>query len=126
MAGVLFSGGQDSATCLAWALERYAYVETIGFTYGQRHDIEMECRLTVRDNIVRAFPHWHTQLMHRSKAGAWEMAHQLGGDALIEIILEDSHSCYMGERGARQDWGYGCAACPACELRANGWTEYIS
>ena len=227
MAGVLFSGGQDSATCLAWALERYAYVETIGFTYGQRHDIEMECRLTVRDNIVRAFPHWasrlgedhiidlsalgqisetsltrvveievsasglpttfvpgrnliflnfaaalgwrrgftdlvagmceadfsgypdcrketldtqmraislgldkpftlHTPLMHRSKAGAWEMAHQLGGDALIEIILEDSHSCYMGERGARQDWGYGCAACPACELRANGWTEYIS
>jgi len=62
MAGVLFSGGQDSATCLAWALERYAYVETIGFTYGQRHDIEMECRLTVRDNIVRAFPHWASRL----------------------------------------------------------------
>jgi len=225
MAGVLFSGGQDSATCLAWALERYGHVETIGFTYGQRHDIEMECRLTVRENIARAFPQWaerlgedhiidlsalgqisetsltrdveievsasglpttfvpgrnliflnfaaalgwrrgftdlvagmceadfsgypdcrketldaqmqaislgldkpftlHTPLMHRSKAGAWEMTHALGGAALTEIILEDSHTCYMGERGARHDWGYGCGSCPACELRANGWAEY--
>ena len=227
MAGVLFSGGQDSATCLAWALERYDHVETIGFTYGQRHDIEMECRLTVRGNIARGFPQWaeklgqdhiidlsalgqisetsltrdveievsqsglpttfvpgrnliflnfaaalgwrrgftdlvagmceadfsgypdcrkdtldaqmkaislgldkdftlHTPLMHRSKAGAWELARKLGGEALIQIILEDSHTCYMGERGARHDWGYGCGTCPACELRAKGWDVYKS
>lgn len=227
IAGVLFSGGQDSATCLAWALERFEHVETIGFTYGQRHDIEMQCRLTVRKNIVAAFPEWcarlgqdhiidlsalgqisetaltrdveidvsssglpttfvpgrnliflnfaaalgwrrgftdlvagmceadfsgypdcrketldaqmraislgldkdftlHTPLMNLSKAGAWSLAQSLGGDKLVQIILEDSHTCYMGERGARQIWGYGCGTCPACELRANGWADYIS
>jgi len=68
----------------------------------------------------------HTPLMHRSKAGAWELARKLGGEALIQIILEDSHTCYMGERGARHDWGYGCGTCPACELRAKGWAEYTS
>lgn len=226
-AGVLFSGGQDSATCLAWALERFEHVETIGFTYGQRHDIEMQCRLTVRENIAQAFPQWrarlgqdhiidlaalgqisetaltrdveidvsssglpttfvpgrnliflnfaaalgwrrgftdlvagmceadfsgypdcrketldaqmqaislgldknytlHTPLMNRSKAGAWALAEALGGAALVQIILEDSHTCYVGQRGARRDWGYGCGTCPACELRANGWAEYIS
>jgi len=227
MAGVLFSGGQDSATCLAWALERFDHVETIGFTYGQRHDIEMQCRLTVHDTIAQAFPKWaarlgedhiidlsalgqisetsltrdveievnqsglpttfvpgrnliflnfaaalgwrrgftqlvagmceadfsgypdcrkdtldaqmqaislgldkdftlHTPLMHRSKAGAWEMARELGGDPLVQIILEDSHTCYMGERGERHDWGYGCGTCPACELRAKGWAEFTA
>ncbi len=227
IAGVLFSGGQDSATCLAWALERFPRVETIGFTYGQRHDIEMQCRLTVRDNIAAAFPElraqlgpdhiidlsalgqisetsltrdveieinqsglpstfvpgrnliflnfaaalgWrrgftdlvagmceadfsgypdcrketldaqmraislgldkdftlHTPLMHRSKAGAWSLAQELGGDELMQIILEDSHTCYMGERGTRHDWGYGCGVCPACELRANGWAEFVA
>ncbi len=225
MAGVLFSGGQDSATCLAWALERFDHVETIGFTYGQRHDVEMDCRLRVKEAIARTFPQWrtrlgadhiidlaalgqisetsltrnveidinqsglpstfvpgrnliflnfaaalgwrrgftdlvagmceadfsgypdcrketldmqmraislgldkaftlHTPLMHCSKAGAWEMAEILGGEALTQIILEDSHTCYIGERGARHDWGYGCGSCPACELRANGWAEF--
>ncbi len=62
MAGVLFSGGQDSATCLAWALERFDQVETIGFTYGQRHDVEMACRLTVRNKIAETFPQWRSKL----------------------------------------------------------------
>lgn len=225
MAGMLFSGGQDSATCLAWALERYAHVETIGFTYGQRHNIEMECRLTLREKMAAFKPEWeqrlgqdhiidlsalgqisetsltrdveievsrsglpttfvpgrnliflnfaaalgwrrgfsdlvagmceadfsgypdcrietldtqmraislgldkefklHTPLMHRSKAGAWELASELGGAGFIEMILEDSHTCYLGERGMRHDWGYGCAGCPACVLRENGWSEY--
>ena len=44
---VLFSGGQDSATCLAWALDRYAQVETVGFHYGQRHAVELDCRKVV-------------------------------------------------------------------------------
>lgn len=61
-AGLLFSGGQDSATCLAWALETFDHVETIGFDYGQRHDIEMKCRLDVRQSVCDAFPQWAARL----------------------------------------------------------------
>ncbi len=222
---IMFSGGQDSATCLAWALSRYDYVETVGFNYEQRHVVEMECRKVVLDNVVKTFPEWgvklgedhivdlsalgaisetsltrdveitlsdeglpntfvpgrnlifltfagalgyrrgltriiggmceadfsgypdcrketldaqmqaislgmdktftlETPLMHLSKAGAWDLAYKLGGQKLVEIILEDTHTCYIGERGERFDWGYGCAACPACELRAKGWAGY--
>jgi len=224
---IMFSGGQDSATCLAWALDRFDYVETIGFNYEQRHFIEMKCRQTVLANISAAFPLWgaklgedhivdltalgaisetsltrdmeitlsqdglpstfvpgrnliflnfaaalgyrrdlttliggmceadfsgypdcrietlsaqmqaislgmdkvftlETPLMDLSKAGAWDLAFKLGGQALVDIILEDTHTCYLGERGERHDWGYGCAACPACELREQGWTKYAS
>ncbi|WP_026940951.1 7-cyano-7-deazaguanine synthase QueC [Hellea balneolensis] len=222
---ILFSGGQDSATCLAWALENYDYVETVGFNYEQRHAIEMQCRKVVLENIASAFPNWGTKLgkdhivdlsalgaisdtsltrdveitmddeglpstfvpgrnliflnfaaavayrrgittliggmceadfsgypdcrketldaqmqaislgmdkaytletplMHLSKSGAWALAEKLGGQLLIDIILEDSHSCYKGTRGVRFDWGYGCGECPACELRAKGWADY--
>jgi 7-cyano-7-deazaguanine synthase len=218
---VLFSGGQDSATCLAWALQRYARVETVGFDYGQRHHVEMTARERVRSGLAASFPHWGdrlgedfvidlagygaiadsaltadraiemqanglpstfvpgrnlvfltvasalayrrghgvlvggmcetdfsgypdcrrntidamqtalglglemaveiaTPLMHLDKAATWALAHQLGGDALIGLIKEDSHTCYRGERGKRHAWGYGCGDCPACELRANG------
>lgn len=224
---IMFSGGQDSATCLAWALDRFDYVETLGFDYDQRHSIEMTCRKTVLDNMRAAFPKWadklgddhivdlsalgaisetsltrdveiilsegglpntfvpgrnliflnfaaalgyrrglttliggmceadfsgypdcrietldaqmnaislgmdrtftlETPLMHLSKAQAWALAHKLGGQSLIDLILEDTHSCYMGERDARHAWGYGCKTCPACELRAKGWHEYIN
>ena len=222
---ILFSGGQDSATCLAWALERFARVETVGFDYGQRHVVEMEARLTVRAAVAAAFPAWaarlgddhvldiasfgkvaesaltadraievtergcpppscrgatscssstprpwptgggadvlvggmcetdfsgypdcrrdtidaqeqalrlgmarpfriETPLMRLTKAQTWALAHDLGGDALVQIILEDSHTCYRGERGMRHAWGYGCGHCPACELRARGWAEW--
>ena len=224
---VLFSGGQDSGTALPWALERFDYVETVGFEYAQRHDIEMSARKNLRAEILREFPHWadkcgpdhvidlcslgaltdssltrdleitqeegdlpnsfvpgrnliflnfasalgykrgistliggmceadfsgypdcrqetldtqmkaislgmdrefslQTPLMYVDKAGAWEIAYSLGGDKLVEIILEHSHTCYIGERGARYDWGYGCGQCPACELRAKGWEKYAS
>ncbi|MEE9271727.1 MAG: 7-cyano-7-deazaguanine synthase QueC [Robiginitomaculum sp.] len=224
---VLFSGGQDSATCLAWTLERYERVETIGFDYGQRHTIEMKCRLDVLAQFRKTFPHWahrlgkdcvldlsvlgqisetsltrdidiisrngelpntfvpgrnliflnfaaalgfkhniytiiagmceadfsgypdcrkdtldatmhalslgmdrefvlETPLMHLSKAGAWQLASELGGDALVALINEYSHTCYRGERGERHNWGYGCEDCPACDLRAKGWAEYMS
>src|SRR6516164_7051302 len=59
---VLFSGGQDSTTCLAWALERFAAVETIGFDYGQRHRIELACRTAVLDRLRREFPRWDRKL----------------------------------------------------------------
>lgn len=224
-AGLLFSGGQDSATCLAWALETFDRVETIGFNYGQRHDIEMTCRLDVRKSVQEAFPQWasklgedhiinlaglgqisetsltrdveigvhenglpttfvpgrnliflnyaaalgwrrgfshlvagmceadfsgypdcrkltldaqiqaislgldrdytlHTPLMNLSKAGAWSLAHNLGGDRLVDIILQKSHTCYKGVHEELHVWGYGCGSCPACELRAAGWAEY--
>ena len=224
-AGLLFSGGQDSATCLVWALENFEKVETIGFEYGQRHDIEMTCRMDVREAVRNAFPHWadklgddhvinlaglgqisetaltrdveigvhanglpttfvpgrnliflnyaaalgwrrgfthlvagmceadfsgypdcrkdtldaqmkaiglgldrqftlHTPLMHLSKAGAWHLSKSLGGDALVEIIRQKSHTCYKGIHAELHDWGYGCGTCPACELRAAGWFEY--
>jgi 7-cyano-7-deazaguanine synthase len=222
---VLFSGGQDSSTCLAWALARYARVETVGFDYGQRHGIELQARLTVRDGLIARFPEWATRLgpdhmldlrgfgavadsaltadraiemtarglpstfvpgrnlaffvyaaaladrrglqvlvggmcetdfsgypdcrratldameraiqlglerrlaivtplMWLTKAHTWALAHHLGGDALISLILEDSHTCYLGERGERHAWGYGCGHCPACELRAKGYAEW--
>ena len=222
---VLFSGGQDSSTCLAWALERYELVETVGFDYGQRHGVEMQARQAVLAGFHGRFPHWaarlgedhvldlrgfgavaqsaltadraiemtdqglpstfvpgrnlaffvyaaaladrrglmqlvggmcetdfsgypdcrrdtldatqaalrlgldreftiNTPLMRLTKAQTWALAHALGGEALIQLILEESHTCYRGERGERHAWGYGCGTCPACELRARGWAEW--
>ena len=224
---VLFSGGQDSATCLAWALERFAGVETLGFDYGQRHAIELECRTDLLAGMKSLRPGWaarlgeshtleiptlskisdtaltcdvaiaigadglpntfvpgrnlvfltfaaalayrrgishiiggmcetdysgypdcrdetikalqaalslgmakkfelHTPLMWLDKAATWKLADQLGGAGLVDLICEHSHTCYLGERGARHDWGYGCAECPACALRAKGWKEYAA
>jgi 7-cyano-7-deazaguanine synthase len=222
---VLFSGGQDSATCLAWALDRFERVETIGFDYGQRHRVELECRGRIAEGLRREFPGWgaklgedrvidlgvlgqisdtamtrdteikfaesglpntfvpgrnllfftlaaavgyrrglrhlvggmcetdysgypdcrddtlkslqatlslgmdhrfvvHTPLMWRDKAATWGLARELGGDGLVELIREESHSCYLGERTVRREWGYGCGGCPACELRAKGWQQW--
>jgi len=220
---VLLSGGQDSATCLAWALAHFARVETVGFDYGQRHHVQLDCRerlrtgmqampwpgtlgadhllhvdvlrelgssamidevaitlqadglpntfvpgrnllfftlaaalayrrgLTVlvggmsetdysgypdcRDNTLKALQVAlslgvdrplvvETPLMWRDKAATWALAHALGGDALVELIRRDSHTCYLGQRGVLHDWGYGCGQCPACELRARGWRAW--
>ncbi|WOR14277.1 7-cyano-7-deazaguanine synthase QueC [Hyphomonas sp. FCG-A18] len=222
---VLFSGGQDSTVCLAYAMSRFDHVETIGFHYGQRHDVEMTCRETVRDSLRGAFPDWasklgedhvldipvlgeisqtsltteakieiaenglpntfvpgrnllfltlagalawrrgigtlvggmcetdysgypdcrratldaqqlaltrgmdrafniDTPLMWLDKAETWAMAEQLGGDALTQIIIEETHTCYLGDRTHRHDWGYGCGTCPACELRAKGYEAW--
>jgi 7-cyano-7-deazaguanine synthase len=222
---VLFSGGQDSTVCLAHALATYPRVETLGFDYGQRHAVELECRQTLRVEIARRFPAWGerlgpdhvidiaslggigetsltsdaeivvlesglpstfvpgrnlvfftyaaalgyrrglhtlvggmcetdysgypdcrdatlralqeairlgtevpfeivTPLMWRTKAETWALAHALGGEALIDLIVEESHSCYLGVRGQLHDWGYGCGTCPACELRAKGYSEW--
>ncbi len=222
---VLFSGGQDSTVCLAWALSTYRRVETVGFAYGQRHGVELECRMRVREEIARRFPAWatclgpdhviditsfgaigdtaltsdakiemlasglpstfvpgrnlvffvyaaalgyrrglhtlvggmcetdysgypdcrdatlsaladairlgteipfviETPLMWRTKRETWELAHELGGEALVELIVEETHTCYRGERGTRHDWGYGCGSCPACQLRAKGYEAW--
>ena len=222
---VLLSGGQDSATCLAWALTRYAEVETLGFDYGQRHRVELDCRerlraglqamawpgrlgpdhlLTVdvlaqlggsamtdevtiamqadglpntfvpgrnllfftlaaalayrrgldvlvggmsetdysgypdcRDNTLKALQvalslgvdrrlTLETPLMWLDKAATWQMAQDLGGAALVELIRRDSHSCYLGERGRLHAWGHGCGHCPACVLRAQGWAQWAA
>jgi 7-cyano-7-deazaguanine synthase len=66
-----------------------------------------------------------TPLMWRTKAETWVLAQELGGDALVDLIIEETHTCYKGERGLRHDWGYGCGACPACELRAKGYAEWL-
>jgi 7-cyano-7-deazaguanine synthase len=225
---VLFSGGQDSATCLAWALsqpERFAQVETVSFDYGQRHRIELDCRLTVLRELHVAFPQWaarlggdhlldlsllkslgdsaltseraielqanglpntfvpgrnlmffaaaaalaqrrgatvlvggmcetdysgypdcrdntlkalqvalslgldgpmtiETPLMFLDKASTWALAHRLGGTALVELLIEHTHTCYLGERGQRHSWGYGCGDCPSCALRARGHARW--
>jgi 7-cyano-7-deazaguanine synthase len=223
---VLFSGGQDSATCLAWALERYSRVETLGFAYGQRHAIELECRAILRSGMAALNADWksrlgpdhtlnlaalgevsqtaltreteitmgaeglpntfvpgrnlvfltfaaalayrrgikhivtgvcetdfsgypdcrddtikalqvalnlgmerrfvlHTPLMWIDKAATWALAEALGGTALVDLISEESHSCYLGTRDSRRDWGYGCGQCPACDLRAKGFARYL-
>ncbi|WP_374412751.1 7-cyano-7-deazaguanine synthase QueC [Hydrogenophaga sp.] len=230
---VLFSGGQDSTTCLAHALARYPRVETLGFDYGQRHSVELQARSVVLRKMREQFPAWgerlgedhlldlavlgkvsetsltrdmafkmeasglpntfvpgrnllfltlaaalayrrdiqvivtgvcetdfsgypdcrddtmkalqvalslgmdhrfliDTPLMWIDKAETWRMAEQLGEDsgvagggaALVDLIVEHTHTCYLGDREHRQDWGYGCGACPACELRARGWERY--
>ncbi|WP_306251259.1 7-cyano-7-deazaguanine synthase QueC [Parvularcula sp. IMCC14364] len=222
---VLFSGGQDSATCLAWSLARYKYVETIGFDYGQRHDVELVARQRVRGAIQEQFPAWRdrlgpdhlldlsflsaigetgmtadieimtteaglpntfvpgrnlafltaaaalayrrdlgvlvggmcqtdysgypdcrddtlqaqmhalnlgmetdlslqTPLMYLTKAESWHLAEELGGQKLIEIMLEETHTCYLGDRSVRYEYGYGCGTCPACSLREKGWLQY--
>ena len=222
---VLFSGGQDSTVCLAWALARYARVETIGFDYGQRHIIELVQRGVVRQAMLRDAPAlgprlgcdhvlkldalgaisetamtrdmaietltnglpstfvpgrnllfftyaaalaWRrgidtlvggmcetdfsgypdcrdetiqalaralalglerdirieTPLMALTKADTWALAERLGGQRLVDLIVEDTHTCYLGERGRRQAWGHGCGGCPACELRQRGWNEW--
>ena len=222
---VLFSGGQDSATCLAWALDRFARVETVGFQYGQRHAIELVQRSAVIEALRRNFTDWgsrlgqdtmldvptlgqigetamtaeveitmgenglpttfvpgrnllfltfaatlayrrgikhivtgvcetdysgypdcrddtikalqaalnlgmdtrmvlHTPLMWIDKARTWAMTGRLGGDALVELIREHSHSCYLGDRSQKHGWGFGCGTCPACELRADGWARW--
>jgi 7-cyano-7-deazaguanine synthase len=222
---VLFSGGQDSTTCLAWALDRFAAVETVAFDYGQRHKIELSCGERVAAGLTRRFPHWgerlgeahlvdlgvlgaisdtaltgeveialganglpttfvpgrnlvfltfaaaiayrrgakhlvagmcetdfsgypdcrddtvkamqlalnlgmaqrfviDTPLMWLDKAATWELAWSLGGAALVELIREETHSCYVGDRTHRHDWGYGCGTCPACELRGRGYRRW--
>ncbi|MGZ3253647.1 MAG: 7-cyano-7-deazaguanine synthase QueC [Burkholderiaceae bacterium] len=224
---VLFSGGQDSTTCLAWALSRYAKVETIGFDYGQRHAIELTVRPTLLTKMRAMSPEWNgklgedhmidlsllgkisdtaltknveiamqenglpntfvpgrnllfmtvaatvayrrgldvlvggmcetdfsgypdcrddtmkalqvtlnlgmatnlkveTPLMWIDKAATWEMARTLGGSPLIDLIREDTHTCYLGERGTLHAWGYGCGTCPACALRARGYQQFIA
>ncbi|PWE53771.1 7-cyano-7-deazaguanine synthase QueC [Metarhizobium album] len=222
---VLFSGGQDSTTCLAWALDRFERVETVGFDYGQRHRIELECRETLRTQLSNLNPSWgerlgddhtislaalgeisdtaltsgmqiemaasglpntfvpgrnlifltfaaalayrrglkhivggmcetdysgypdcrddtikalqvalnigmekrfvlDTPLMWIDKAETWRLAKTLGGRALVDIIVKDSHTCYLGERGEFHAWGYGCGTCPACDLRAKGYEKF--
>ena len=65
-----------------------------------------------------------TPLLKISKAASWRMAESIGGEALVELINEHSHTCYRGVRSTRHEWGYGCGACPACHLREKGWREY--
>lgn len=222
---VLFSGGQDSTTCLAWALDRFDRVETLGFDYGQRHKVELTRREGLRKGLAAIDPAWsarlgedhtidlaalgtlsetaltrgvaiemtagglpntfvpgrnivfltfaaalawrrglrrivggmcetdfsgypdcrddtikalqvalnlgmerrfvlETPLMWLDKAQTWGLAERLGGAALVDLIVEESHTCYLGERGERHAWGYGCGTCPACALRARGWEQY--
>jgi 7-cyano-7-deazaguanine synthase len=222
---VLFSGGQDSAVCLAWALQRFSRVETIGFDYGQRHAIELTVRARLRERMAALRADWkvglgddhlvkldalgaisdtaltrdtaieladgglpttfvpgrnliffcfagalayrrgarhlvagmcetdysgypdcrddtikavqvaltlgldkrvtiHTPLMWIDKADTFAMAEQIGGKAFLEIVIEDSHSCYLGDRSKHHEWGFGCGECPACQLRAQGFAKF--
>lgn len=224
---VLFSGGQDSATCLAWALDRFGHVETVGFDYGQRHRVELECRDEFRASVVEVRPDWadrlgtdhmldlsvlgqvsetaltrdaeialredglpntfvpgrnllfftlaatlayrrhlrhlvggmcetdysgypdcrddtlkslqvtlnlgmgsncvlHTPLMWIDKAATWAMAETLGGAALVDLVRDATHTCYAGDHATKHDWGYGCGACPACDLRERGWEGFVA
>ncbi len=222
---LLFSGGQDSTVCLAWALERFERVETIGFDYGQRHRIELDSRLRVRERMIALRSSWaarlgddhvirldalsalsdtaltrdiaieiadnqlpttfvpgrnlvffafagalayrrgakhlvagmcetdysgypdcrddtikamqlalnlgmdqrfviHTPLMWIDKAATFALGHDIGGDEFIDLLVEDTHTCYLGDRSQRHDWGYGCGSCPACRLRADGFAKW--
>jgi 7-cyano-7-deazaguanine synthase len=66
----------------------------------------------------------HTPLMWLDKAGTWDMAHAIGGSALIDLVVEETHTCYLGDRSHRHSWGHGCGTCPACRLRADGFLRW--
>jgi 7-cyano-7-deazaguanine synthase len=222
---VLFSGGQDSTVCLAWALERFARVETVGFGYGQRHGVELAVRPRLRQKMAALAPPWaarlgedhvveidalaaisdtaltrnvaievaagglpttfvpgrnliffcfagaiafrrgarhlvggmcetdysgypdcrddaikamqlalglgmdrrfviHTPLMWIDKAATFALAHEIGGEAFVDLLVEETHTCYLGDRSHRHAWGYGCGECPACRLRAQGFATW--
>jgi 7-cyano-7-deazaguanine synthase len=222
---VLFSGGQDSTVCLAWALERFTTVESVGFDYGQRHRAELEVRPRIRERMKALRPDWakrlgddhmvkldalaaisdtaltrdvaieiaknglpttfvpgrnlaffafagalayrrgvkhlvagmcetdfsgypdcrddtvkamqvaltlgmdrrvviHTPLMWIDKAATFALAQEIGGDALVDLLVEETHTCYLGDRSRRHPWGYGCGTCPACRLRADGFAKW--
>ncbi len=224
---VLFSGGQDSTTCLAWALDRFAHVETLGFDYRQRHRVELDVRAPILAKLVAENTRWtgrlgadhlldlavlgqvsdtaltrdvaigmganglptsfvpgrnlvfltfaaalayrrgikhivtgvcetdysgypdcrddtvkamqlalnlgmearfvlHTPLMWIDKAETWRLAERLGGAALVDLVRDGTHTCYAGDRTHRHDWGFGCGACPACELRAQGYRAFTT
>src|SRR5258708_4131537 len=130
---VLFSGGQDSTVCLAWALERFDRVETLGFDYEQRHRAELEARQRVRERITALDRTWaeklgEDHLLHLRALAAMSdttLPHEIGGDALVDVLVEDTHTCYLGDRSRRHDWGYGCGTCPACRLRAQGFAKWM-
>ena len=222
---VLFSGGQDSTVCLAWALERFARVETVGFDYGQRHRAELEVRPRIRERMAALRPEWaarlgddhmirldalaamsdtaltrdvaidiaanglpttfvpgrnliffafagalayrrgarhlvagmcetdysgypdcrddtvkamqlaltlgmdrrvtiQTPLMWIDKAGTFALAREIGGNKFVDLLVEETHTCYLGDRSRRHEWGYGCGTCPACKLRADGFAKW--
>jgi 7-cyano-7-deazaguanine synthase len=222
---VLFSGGQDSTTCLGWALDRFDYIETVGFDYGQRHRVELDVRPKILDRLRCEFPGWadrlgpdhlldlkllsqvsetaltrnvaismertglpntfvpgrnllfltfaaalayrrgakhlvtgvcetdysgypdcrddtikamqlalnlgmdtrfviHTPLMWIDKAATWSLAYNIGGQRFLELVRDETHTCYEGDRQHRHSWGYGCGHCPACDLRAKGYQAY--
>ena len=224
---VLFSGGQDSTVCLAWALQRFARVETVGFDYGQRHAVELEMRPRLRERLAVLKPDWkmrlgedhvvkldalaaisdsaltreatieladnglpttfvpgrnliffsfagalayrraarhivagmcetdysgypdcrddtikamqvalglgldrrvtiHTPLMWIDKAATFALAEDIAGQPFLDVVVEDTHSCYLGDRAQRHDWGYGCGTCPACQLRRQGFAAFMS
>jgi len=223
---VLFSGGQDSTVCLAWALSRFTRVETIGFDYGQRHAVELAVRPRLRAQLAAMRADWaerlgedhvirldalaaisetaltrdmqieigenglpttfvpgrnliffafagalayrraarhlvagmcetdysgypdcrddtikamqvalglgmdrrfvlHTPLMWIDKAGTFALAEEIGGKALLDLVIEETHSCYLGDRTHHHEWGYGCGGCPACKLRADGFARFV-
>ena len=67
----------------------------------------------------------HTPLMRVDKAGTFALAREIGGKALLDLVIEATHSCYLGDRNHRHNWGYGCGACPACRLRAEGFDRFL-
>ena len=129
---VSFSGGQDSTTCLFWALSQYDHLETVGFNYGQKNNIELVCRQNILGKIKTQFPQFAEKLgcdlvIDASTFGqvsASALAHELGGDALVDFIVRETHTCYEGDREHFHPWGYGCGKCPACVLREKGFEEY--
>jgi 7-cyano-7-deazaguanine synthase len=78
-------------------------------------NLGMEARLVIE-----------TPLMWIDKAATWELANKLGGRALVDLIIDKTHSCYQGDRSHRHDWGFGCGSCDACRLRSDGWRRYVA
>jgi 7-cyano-7-deazaguanine synthase len=152
---VLLSGGQDSTVCLAWALDRFERVETVGFAYGQRHSAELGVRGIVRAKLAAIKPSWRERLgpdhmlelkelgrlsdtaltreaeIELNEAGlpstfvpGRNLLFFTYAAALVDVIVEDTHTCYLGIRSRRHPWGYGCGHCPACDLRAKGYAKW--
>src|SRR5438067_5845938 len=116
----------------------FTFAAAIGYRRGARHLVGGMCETDYsgypdcRDDTLKALQATlslgmdhrfviHTPLMWRDKAATWALARALGGEPLVELIRAETHSCYHGDRSELHDWGYGCGACPACDLRRKGW-----
>jgi len=121
----------------------FAFAGAVAYRRGLKHVVAGMCETDYsgypdcRDDTIKAMQLalslgmdrrfvLHTPLMWIDKAATFELAERIGGKALADLVIEQTHSCYIGDRANKFEWGYGCGKCPACQLRAGGYEKYMA